>query len=63
MHFNRSSETYAAGALVKEVVWQRHLARELGIEQVGPTESRSDNDGVFFQSTKAINHSTAKHTN
>lgn len=55
------AETYALVSLVKEVIWSRHLLRELGFGQVSPTVLRTDNAGVFKQSTKAINHTTAKH--
>jgi hypothetical protein len=55
------AETYAMQSLAKEVVWCRLLAEELGHPMEGPTEVKTDNAGVYLQSTKAINHSTAKH--
>jgi hypothetical protein len=55
------AETYAMQSLTKEVVWDRHLLRELRHEQEARTLLLTDNDGVLKQSTKAINHSTAKH--
>ena len=55
------AETYAMVSLVKEVVWERHLLRELRHAQVEPTATACDNDGVLKQSTKVINHSMAKH--
>ena len=55
------AETYAMGSLAKEMVWERHMARELGIPQKGPSVLRTDNNGVFKQSTKAVNHTSAKH--
>jgi hypothetical protein len=55
------AETYAMQSVVKEVVWDRHLLRELRFPQVKPTDLQTDNDGVFKQSTKAINHAKAKH--
>ena len=55
------AETYAMQSLVKEVVWERHLLNELRFPQPKPTLALTDNDGVLKQSTKAINHSTAKH--
>jgi hypothetical protein len=55
------AETYAMVSLVKEVVWERHLLRELKHPQEGPTAVDTDNDGVLKQSTKAVNHSSAKH--
>jgi len=55
------AETYAFASLAKEVLWDRLMMQELGFPQVGPTEVRTDNDGVIIQSTKAVNHATAKH--
>jgi histone deacetylase 1/2 len=55
------AETYSMQSMVKEVVWDRHLLRELRCPQVEPTVIETDNDGVFKQSTKAINHASAKH--
>ena len=55
------SETYACSSLGKEVIWTRHLLRDLLCPQRKPTGVQTDNDGVFKQSTKAINHATAKH--
>lgn len=55
------AETYAMQALAKEVVWTRLLATELRCTLDGPTEVVTDNNGVTKQSTKAVNHSTAKH--
>ena len=55
------AETYAMLSLVKEVVWDRHLMRELLHPQNGPTLVLTDNDGVLKQTTKAINHTAAKH--
>lgn len=55
------AETYAMQSLVKEVVWERHLLDELRFPQSEPTHLSTDNDGVLKQSTKAVNHSSAKH--
>jgi hypothetical protein len=55
------AETYAMLSLVKDTVWLRTLLSELGFPMEAPTPLRSDNDGVVKQSTKAINHTTAKH--
>jgi hypothetical protein len=55
------AETYAMVSLVKEIVWERHLLRELRHPQERPTPAATDNDGVLNQSTKGVNHSTAKH--
>ena len=48
-------------SLLKEIIWDRHLLSELGYPQLNATPSRSDNDGVITQSTKAVNHAAAKH--
>ena len=48
-------------SLVKEVVWDRHMLRELRHEKRKPTFLQTDNAGVFKQATKAINHTIAKH--
>jgi hypothetical protein len=55
------SETHAAHDAVEEVVWLRHLAAELGedIDYVSPIFC--DNAGVVQQSTKQVNHCSAKH--
>jgi hypothetical protein len=55
------AETYAMVSLVKEVVWQHLLLSELGLPQLKPTTLFTDNHGVLKQSTKAINHCSAKH--
>jgi hypothetical protein len=55
------AETYAFQELCKEIVWIRLLLYELGYGRDKPTKSRTDNDGVFNQATKAINHALAKH--
>jgi hypothetical protein len=55
------SETYAHMGLITEIMWDRHLFRELGFPMKKPTPAWTDNDGVRIQSTKAINHSGAKH--
>jgi hypothetical protein len=55
------AETYAMVSLVKELVWGRHLLQELLHAQEEPSVALTDNDGVLKQSTKAINHTTAKH--
>ena len=55
------AETYAMQSLVKEVVWDRHLLSQLRCPQTKPTTVLTDNQGVLQQSTKAINHSMAKH--
>ena len=54
------AETYALQSLVKEVVC-RHMLQDLKIPCAMPTIIVTDNDGVFKQSTKTINHTAAKH--
>ena len=55
------AETYAAQSVIKEIVWERHLLEELSYPQGKATILQTDNDGVWKQSTKSINHSIAKH--
>lgn len=55
------SETYAHMGLAKEIIWDRHILRELGFPQADATPALTDNEGVKNQSTKAINHAGAKH--
>ena len=55
------AETYALESLSKNVVWLRHLLADLGMAQNEPTEVETDNQGVEGQSTKLVNHATAKH--
>ena len=55
------AETYALVSLIKSVIWLRNLLTDLGHPMEGPTALYVDNDGVKQQSTKVINHSTAKH--
>ena len=55
------SETFAHQGLAKQICWERHLLHELGFEQKQPTKALTDNEGVQKQSTKAINHTGAKH--
>lgn len=57
----QQAETYALVSLVKDVVWLRHLLADLGLVQSGPTRVSTDNQGVFLQSAKQVNHATAKH--
>ena len=54
-------ETFAMASLVKETIWARHLLHDLRHPMTKPTELLTDNDGVFKQSTKAINDTKAKH--
>ena len=55
------AETYAMQGLVKDVVWLRTLLAELGFPMKDATQLGTDNDGVFKQSTKTVNHTAAKH--
>ena len=55
------AETYALLGLVKDTEWMRSLLADLGEPQSSPTKLAVDNDGVFKQSKKQINHTTAKH--
>ena len=55
------AETYAMQSLVKDAVWARIFLGELGYAMEKPTPLRTDNDGVLKQSTKTINHASAKH--
>jgi hypothetical protein len=55
------AETYAMLGLVKDVIWLRTQLYELHFGMDKPTLVGTDNDGVVAQSTKAINHSNAKH--
>ncbi len=54
-------ETYAVQALVKHIEWLRAFLNELGHAMDGPTMVYVDNNGVLKQSTKAVNHTMAKH--
>jgi hypothetical protein len=55
------AETYATSACLRDVLWIRTLLGELGVVLSDPTVIDTDNQGVFLQSTKQINHATAKH--
>ena len=55
------AETYAMQSLIKDTVWTRAFLAELGLPVTSPTPLRTDNDGVLKQSTKTMNHTTAKH--
>lgn len=57
----QQAETYAVSACLRDVIWIRILLDELGAAQVDPTVIDTDNQGVHQQSTKQINHATAKH--
>jgi hypothetical protein len=55
------AETYAMQGLIKDVVWLTGFISELGFPVKNPVKLLTDNDGVLKQSTKLINHTTAKH--
>jgi len=55
------SETYAGTTLVKEAVWERVLLGNIKKPHSKPSSVYTDNDGVVKQSTKSVNHSSAKH--
>lgn len=55
------AETYALQGLCKEIIWDRHLLAELNHPMKDASPTHTDNDGVLKQSTKAVNHSIAKH--
>ncbi len=55
------SETFAHQGLAKQIMWDRHLLRELGFNQILATTALSDNEEVKNQSNKAINHTGEKH--
>jgi hypothetical protein len=55
------SETYSHAGLATELVWDRHIFRELGFPMKTASPALTDNTGVISQSTKAINHTGAKH--
>ena len=57
----QQAETYALASLCKSTVWLRQLFHELGFPQDGPTPQGTDNRGAFLQSTKQVNHASAKH--
>jgi hypothetical protein len=55
------SETYALGAACRDIEYVRLLLANLGEPQEGPTTLRTDNQGAYNQSSKQVNHATAKH--
>ena len=57
----QQAETYAVAACLRDVIWIRLLLSELGATQTNPTAIDCDNQGVFLQSTKQVNHAVAKH--
>jgi hypothetical protein len=57
----QQAETYALAALCRDCEYLRLLLADLGCPQAAPSPLDTDNDGTFKQSTKQVNHATAKH--
>jgi hypothetical protein len=57
----QQAETYALASHIKDTTWIRHLLHDLGCAQTSPTPVDTDNQGTFLQSSKQVNHATAKH--
>lgn len=55
------SETYAMGGACRDIEYARLLLSNLGEPQQTPTPLGTDNQGAYNQSTKQVNHATAKH--
>ena len=47
--------------MIKDTIWLRQLLHELGVTPTNATHQCTDNQGVFLQSSKQVNHATAKH--
>ena len=48
-------------SMVKDTIWLRQLLHELGVTPKAASRQHTDNRGVHLQSTKQVNHATAKH--
>jgi hypothetical protein len=57
----QQAETYSLAALCRDTVYVRQLLGDLGCVQYDPTGLGTDNAGTHQQSTKQVNHATAKH--
>ena len=55
------SETYALGNACRDIEYARLLLANLGEPQQSPTPLDTDNQGAYNQSSKQVNHATAKH--
>ncbi len=55
------SENFSYQVRGTQVIWNRHLLKELGFAQTKATVADADNEGAKSQRTKAINHAGAKH--
>ena len=55
------AETFAMRSLINNIECLRELLAELGFPMQDPTYLAVDNAGVLKQSTKAVNHTAAKH--
>ena len=57
----QQAETYALSWGLRDVMWIRTLMTEIGLDMNYPVDIDTDNRGVFLQSSKQVNHATAKH--
>lgn len=57
----QQAETYALAWGLRDVMWIRTLMAEIGLDVNYPVNIDTDNRGVFLQSSKQVNHATAKH--
>ena len=57
----QQGETYALQSQAKQVVWERHMLKDVRHPMTKPTQVQCDNEGVVKQTTKFINHTAAKH--
>ena len=55
------AETYGLQSQAKQVVWERHMLKDMRHPMTKPTQVQCDNEGVVKQTTKFINHTAAKH--
>lgn len=55
------AETYAFHSMTKNALWVKELMYELKMGGLEPTPLFTDNEGVVKHSTKAVNHTKAKH--
>jgi hypothetical protein len=57
----QQAETYALASACRDAEFLRLLSWDLGFEQSEASQVDVDNEGAYQQSTKQINHATAKH--
>jgi hypothetical protein len=55
------AEYMALTAATKEAIWLRHLLKDLGYEQEGPTTIHEDNQGTIAIAQNPCNHERTKH--